>query len=378
MTNNGEREEVTRKPVAIILDKSGSAKSSKKTKIEQTSTRSKRKTDNKKPRKPKTVQPTSPLIPVPDIAAQRINKNSVSDQTIAESLDVPPPVSVRKWSIFSIFFCCLAALISLAIGLWVDQLIQELFARQEWLGWFAAIITAVLVLIAAIIVIKEFIGLSRMARIENIRIEAQKACDQDSISLSKSVVANLLKLYAKRPDTARGRAKVSEHLDQIIDGGSLLKLAERDLLKPLDDQAKQLVMGSARRVSVVTAVSPRAVVDIAYVLLENTRLIRAIANLYGGQPGTLGFWRLTRNILGHLAITGTIAISENLLHQVVGQGLAAKISSKLGEGVVNGLLTTRIGIAAIDVCRPLAFTDQTRPSVGDFLSELTSFSQKNT
>jgi uncharacterized membrane protein YcjF (UPF0283 family) len=28
---------------------------------------------------------------------------------------------------------------------------------------------------------------------------------------------------------------------------------------------------------------------------------------------------------------------------------------RLGEGVINGLLTARIGIAAMDLCRPLAF-----------------------
>ncbi len=133
-------------------------------------------------------------------------------------------------------------------------------------------------------------------------------------------------------------------------------------------------MGSAKRVSVVTAVSPRALVDVSYVLIENMRLIRQIADLYGGRPGTLGFWRLARNVVGHLAVTGSIAVGDGLVQQLVGHGVAAKISTRLGEGVVNGLLTARMGIAAIDVCRPLAFSDQNRPKVGDFMGELVSLS----
>ena len=57
---------------------------------------------------------------------------------------------------------------------------------------------------------------------------------------------------------ARARAALNEHRKEIIDGRDLLSLCERDLMKPLDDKARALVMGSAKRVSVVTAVSPRA------------------------------------------------------------------------------------------------------------------------
>ena len=141
-------------------------------------------------------------------------------------------------------------------------------------------------------------------------------------------------------------------------------------MSSLDDEARSLVMGAAKRVSVVTAISPRALVDVVYVLMENIRLIRAIAELYGGRPGSLGLWRLARSVVSHLAVTGTIAVGDGLLQQVLGHGITAKISTKLGEGVVNGMLTARIGIAAIDVCRPLPFSDQHRPSVKDFLSHL--------
>ena len=129
-------------------------------------------------------------------------------------------------------------------------------------------------------------------------------------------------------------------------------------------------MASAKRVSIVTAVSPRALIDLAFVLMENLRLIRRLSQLYGGRPGLLGFMRLTRNVLVHLATTGAIAVGDSLVQQVVGHGLAARLSARLGEGVVNGLLTTRIGIAAIDVCRPMPFGAQKRPKISDFLGEL--------
>ena len=73
-----------------------------------------------------------------------------------------------------------------------------------------------------------------------------------------------------------------------------------------------MVLDAAKRVSLVTAVSPRALVDLAYVVFEAGRLIRRLAELYGGRPGTLGFFRLARGVLAHLAVTGAIAAGDEL------------------------------------------------------------------
>ena len=112
--------------------------------------------------------------------------------------------------------------------------------------------------------------------------------------------------------------------------------------------------------------------DIGFVLFESVRLIRLMAELYGARPGTIGLIKLTRDVLGHLAVTGTIAIGDDVIGQVVGHGLAAKLSTRLGEGVVNGLLTARIGLAAMDLCRPMPFIAARRPKIGEFLSDLTA------
>ena len=165
---------------------------------------------------------------------------------------------------------------------------------------------------------------------------------------------------------------MAEAEEDVIDGADLIALAERELLGPLDRKARALVLGSAKRVSVVTAVSPKALVDVAYVLFEIVKLIRNMAELYGARPGTLGLIRLTRDVLGHLAVTGSIGIGDGLVQQVVGHGVAAKISARLGEGVVNGLLTARVGLAAMDLCRPLPFLRVKRPAMNEILAELTA------
>jgi len=136
---------------------------------------------------------------------------------------------------------------------------------------------------------------------------------------------------------------------------------------------KQEIALAARRVSLVTAVSPRALIDIVFVLVACARLLRAIAGIYAGRPGTLGLLRLARQVLGHLVVTGGIAAGDALVQQVVGQGLAARLSAKLGEGVLNGLLTARVGLAALAVCRPLPFIEAKPPTLSDVASDLPSW-----
>ena len=316
-------------------------------------------------RRPKVVKGAAKggvtLEAVPDAAA---------NDWVEELTPPPPPPARRGFSWATLLIAGLGGLVSLAVGLAVDQLIRDLFDRNEWLGWLAAALAALVGLAAIAIAGREIFGLARLRTITKLRERGGRAHDEDDARLARSVVRELVSLYAGRADTARGRTLMGEHEGEIIDGSDLITLAERDLVAPLDKRATVMVMNAAKRVSVVTAVSPRALIDIGFVLIENMRLIRRLSELYGGRPGTIGFLRLTRDVLAHLATTGAIALGDSLIQQIVGHGLAARLSAKLGEGVVNGLLTARIGVAAIDVCRPLPFVRGKRPGVSDFLSEL--------
>ncbi len=272
----------------------------------------------------------------------------------------------------SIFLGALGVLVSLAVGLWTDQLIRTLFERAEWLGWLAAAMAALAAAALVVILVREMLAILRLASIEKLRARALDAIVRDDPKVARAVVDELSAFVSTKPETAAGRRALTELRGEIIDGANLVGLAETEILAPLDARARSMILEAAKRVSVVTAVSPRALVDILYVAFEAGRLIRRLSELYGGRPGTLGFFRLARSVLAHLAVTGAIAAGDDFVHQVVGQGLAARLSAKLGEGVVNGMMTARIGIAAMETTRPLPFFALKRPGVSDFVSALAS------
>ncbi|MFS8147778.1 YcjF family protein [Rhizobium sp. BR 249] len=277
----------------------------------------------------------------------------------------------RRTSFGKIAAGAFGILLSLGIGLWTDRLIRDLFTRADWLGYVALGVLAIGILAVLALVIRETAGMMRLAAVQTIKADAEAAILETRPAKARAVVGRLCTLLSANPETSKGRATLKATEGEVIDSPHLIALAERELLAPLDRKARALIVNASKRVSIVTAVSPRAVVDLLYVLYEAVRLIRAMAELYGGRPGTLGMFRLLRDVLAHLAVTGSIAVGDSLVQQVLGHGLASKLSARLGEGVINGLMTARIGIAAMDLCRPLAFHALKRPGIGDFIGDLT-------
>jgi len=270
-----------------------------------------------------------------------------------------------RWSLATVAWVGFGGLVSLAVGLWVDSLIEALFARAQSLGAIAVAFAVLLIVGALGLLIREIVAVARQRRIAELHAALARARAADDREAARALVGRLAALYARRPETARARAEVEEARRAVIDGRDLVDVAERALLKPIDKRVQAEIAAAARRVSMVTAVSPRAILDLLFVAAQVVRLTRRVAELYGGRPGLFGFFALLRSIGAHLAITGGMAVGDSLLQQVVGHGVASRISARLGEGVLNGLLTARVGLSAMAVCRPAPFEVDKPPGVAE-------------
>jgi putative membrane protein len=332
---------------------------------------------SEKPRKPATFKLDDENVVVVDADEPgRPARGTVRIMPEADPAQLPvpieaPPVPARRgfgWG--TLFWAATAGLVLLGSGLGIVKLIEDLFARSESLGWLGLGFAAVAGLALAVVAGREVFGLMRLATIEKLHARATEVLASDDRTESRAIVNDLIKLAHQNPHLARARAALTEHSGDIIDGADMIRLAERELMTPLDQEARRIVSSAAQRVSIVTAVSPRALFDVLFVFVASLRMIRLLARLYGGRPGALGMISLMRHVIAHLAITGGMAASDSLVQQVLGHGIAAKLSQRLGEGVLNGLLTARLGLAAIDVTRPLPFTALPRPALTDLAADL--------
>ena len=327
-------------------------------------------------RKPAAFRLDDPRVIVADAddGAKPRSRGAVRVVLEPEVFNLPVPVATpparKRFSWGTLFWSALGGLVTLGIGLATTRLIEDLYARAQWLGTLGLALAAVALLALLIVCGREVFALIRLASIEKLRGRAEAALASDDRDEARAIVRTLSATLSAAPALARGRAELDAHLDEIIDGRDLLHIAERTLMIALDQEAARLVARTATRVSLVTAVSPRAAVDLAFVLVAALGMIRRLAALYGGRPGMLGMLRLVRLVVAHLTVTGGLAAGDSLIQQVLGHGVAAKLSARLGEGVLNGLLTARLGLAAIEVARPLPFAALPKPALSDIAGDL--------
>ena len=276
-----------------------------------------------------------------------------------------------RWGMLLI--SALFTLFSLWAGLAITQLVESFFARSPWLGWSVAAIAGLAGFAALAIVVREIWGLLRLNKIEGMQEKAARAINLDETASARDVITGLVEIYANRPEMAWSLKSFASHGNDIMDPKDRVRLAARIIIEPLDEAAHRIIAKRARRVTLLTAVTPAAALDILFVASQNLGLLRELAELYGGRPSTLATLKLARMVVTHLAVTGGLALSDSLIQQVVGKGLLGRLSARFGEGAVNGILTSRIGLAAMDVCRPIPGKTPAREALGKLLREVISF-----
>jgi putative membrane protein len=313
----------------------------------------------------------------------RAKQKQIPDITFAEELTDTALVAVpetgarttpRRFRWAALLVGSLTTLIALWAVTSIVQLIQIFFAQNLFLGWTALVVAAIAAISALAIVLREIIGLLRLNTIETLQETAARAINLDENLAARETVSGLTTLYAGRRDMRLALQQLASHERDIIDPRDRVQLADRLLLTPLDAEAHKIIARRARRVTLLTTVTPAAALDMLFVGSQNIGMLRDIATLYGGKPSTLATLKLARMVVTHLAVAGGLALSDNFIQLFLGKGLLGKISARFGEGAVNGILTGRIGLAALEVCRPIPKPASARESLPQLLKEITRFS----
>lgn len=293
-------------------------------------------------------------VPEPEMAAPPQGR---AMQTIA-TLGARKPSRLGRW-----FWGLLLSLVGTLVTLAALDVVTGLIQRNVLLGYGVLGLIVLLLIVLLLICARELATFSRLARMDKLHRAAETALAEEDLGAARQVSAGLVHLYAGREDTRWGRERLAEYSADQFDAAAVLGLAEMELLAPLDAAATREVEAAARQVATVTAIVPLAFADVFVALTANLRMIRRVAEIYGGRSGTLGSWRLARAVMTHLVATGAVAVGDDLIGSVAGGSVLSKISRRFGEGIVNGALTARVGVAAMEVCRPLPFIRARRPSV---------------
>lgn len=291
---------------------------------------------------------------------------ALAGQPPGRAMAIATRLAARPSSRFSRFFWqATAALLGFFASIAAWRFIEGLFATHPLLGWLGTGLIGLFLLASLLVALREFSAFARLKRLDRVHREITEIVAAEDLGRARTAVAHLGTLYAARREMDWPRRNLAEQVGEILDTRTLLDLAESELMTPLDQAARLEVEAAARTVATVTALVPLALADVATALMANLRMIRRIAEIYGGRAGSLGSLRLARSVMTHLVATGAVAAGDDLIETLTGGHLFSKISRRFGEGVVNGALTARVGVAAIELCRPMPFHVLEKPRVAN-------------
>lgn len=291
-----------------------------------------------------------------------------------EALDKPPvPVSVdltqlklaraplrflRKvaWGV--------ATLVGVGLGYQAWQLVDWAF---EWHWSLGAAVSGGLLALAgmAAVSVWDFYSQNRaFKRIQALRADAQVLKDDPGVVARQSWLERLQGFYRGKPQADLLTEKLNQ-LPDYSDGRETIAFINNHYLQALDVEARQRLIRYARQSGLLVALSSSTGLDVLFALWRALKMIDEIAMVYGIRPSLSGRLQLLRKVVELLAFTGSSELAiEYLLPEIVTGSLGATLSARLAQGVGAALLTARIGIATMELCRPAAFGPEQKPAIG--------------
>ena len=160
------------------------------------------------------------------------------------------------------------------------------------------------------------------------------------------------------------------HIESHHGDSEVLALFSQFVLRPLDDKALQLVLKSSSQTALLVAASPLALADMVLVLWRNLKMLRDIAGIYQIPLSYWGQIRLIRQIVQNMVFAGATELVTELGTDWFSTELTSKLSAKLAQGLGSGVLSARLGVNAIQTCRPLLMLPDEKPKLSQIRKAL--------
>lgn len=327
---------------------------------------------NAPPRKPIIFDPADRSLNVTEREAELKTEIAISETTkptlkesddeIANSNLHPPRSTSALITWGGLLLTSLLGLLALWASTSLIEGITALFRRNDALGWLAVSLAIIATLSLAALIARELLAIRKLKKLATLNSLGKKIHLENKSKPARNYLARIKSLYKDRPNRRWYLDRIRTKENEIMDGREVLEMIDTELGAPLDREARTIISTTAKKVSLITAIAPGPILDMAAVTVLNIRMIRKIAEVYGVRPGFFGQIKLARNVITHLALSGGIAVTSDLLSPLIGTSIAAKLSKRLGEGLFNGALTIRIGLSAIELTRPMPYIKEKRLS----------------
>ncbi|WP_037035545.1 YcjF family protein [Rahnella sp. WP5] len=249
------------------------------------------------------------------------------------------------------------------------QWVHEAWIQQDWVALGACTAGGLIIVAGVGSVATEWRRLYRLRQRADERNTARELMHSHGLGQGR-VFCEKLAAQAGLDNSHPALQRWQASLHETQNDREVVELYARLVQPVLDAQARREISHSAAESALMIAVSPLALVDMAFIAWRNLRLVNRIAVLYGIELGYYSRIRLFRLVLLNMAFAGASELVREVGMDWMSQDLAARLSARAAQGIGAGLLTARLGIKTMELCRPLPWLEGDKPKLGDFRREL--------
>lgn len=286
------------------------------------------------------------------------------DEVFDEDINPSPP-SKPNW-LLRLTGASFAGLLTYEL---VDFFIQG-FTNSPIITAIYAVFFGSVAAIASLALFKELRGLAQFKRQSNTQQKASlllaNETNFDSVSFCQKISTRL-------PSDAitEQQAIWLESLTDELTEQEIMTLYSRLVMSKVDQQALAQIAKFSTEAVVLVAVSPVAIIDMLVLMWRNLRMIDKIAGLYGIR---LGYWsriKLIKQVFTNMVYAGASEIIADVGVEMLGIETLGRLSTRVAQGLGAGMLTARLGIKTLKLCRPIPFTE-TAPGITQVRQEVIS------
>lgn len=265
--------------------------------------------------------------------------------------DDDPVTPVRFWSSPVLWIMLLLLCYG---GLQTYAVIDSAFTTGSVTGIFWSAVFIAAFVMSLFCIYREFSSVLLFKQVDEHREEVLHACASgsfdDAVKICRALAADSKVLGGKSWEN------FSKRLQPHFTPADVFQLYEHQVLRDMDERAKKVIVKRSRENGVIVALSPVAWLDMFLTLARSLRMIREISEIYGLRAGVWGRMQLYRRVARNLILIGMTDLATDAAVDVIGAGIAGKLSASLGQGVAAGIYSTRLGYMTVKAVRPLGIS----------------------
>lgn len=263
-----------------------------------------------------------------------------------------------------------SSIVALLAGLQIFESLASAFTIHPSLGWsLTVVITGVLAFLGKR-VLQEIVELRKQKHFESIK---NKLNEYNRASSHGDALPLIKEIQEQRYSAAEPSYLSFMTRTQVCqDDSEIIHIYSKEVLSQKDDVAKQLVIKHSTDCSLMVAVSPFAAIDMFLVLWRNLKMLNDIGRVYGIPNSPFSRIKVMKQVLKNMMLVGAQELLMDATFESMGVSLGTKLSARAAQGVGAGLISLRIGLKAIEYCRPVSFAADEVPKIAKMRGEIIS------